>query len=167
MAKKKTICIDFDGVLADYSEGYQGKDIFGDMVPNADIATGVLKKNGWTIIIYTTRPATDALKKWLKDNNISYDYINENPDQPEDSKGCKLMADIYLDDRGMSFSSWNAWTMRDIAEFEPHSAASKKKDQEQREFEACYKEGDIWKRGREKRLKNIGGKLQEVGDVIK
>lgn len=162
MAKKKTICIDFDGVLADYSDGYQGKDIFGDMLPNADIATGVLKKNGWTIIIYTTRPATDALKKWLKDNNISYDYINENPDQPEESKGCKLIADIYLDDRGMSFRNWSQWTLREIAEFEPSSEGSKSKEQERKEFEASYKEGDIWKRGKEKRLKNIGGRLQQA-----
>jgi hypothetical protein len=28
MSKKKTICIDFDGVLHDYSDGYQGKDVF-------------------------------------------------------------------------------------------------------------------------------------------
>ena len=44
MSKKKTICIDFDGVLADYSKGYQGKDVFGDMLPNADIATGEVMK---------------------------------------------------------------------------------------------------------------------------
>jgi len=150
MSKKKTICIDFDGVLADYSKGYQGKDVFGEMLPNADIGTGVLKKNGWTIIIYTTRPATDALKKWLKDNNISYDYINENPDQPEESKGCKLIADIYLDDRGMQFRRWEEWTVREIAEFEPvtESIPDKKKD-----MELAYKEGDIWKRGKEKRIK--------------
>lgn len=150
MSKKKAICIDFDGVLADYSNGYQGKDVFGDMLPNADIATGVLKKNGWTIIVYTTRPATDALKKWLEDNKISYDYINENPDQPEESKGCKLIADIYLDDRGMCFRSWTEWTLREIAEFEP---AGKPKEDEQKRMENAYKEGDIWKRGQEKRIK--------------
>ena len=44
---KKTICIDFDGVIHDYSKGYQGEDVFGQMIPNADVGTSVLKKNGW------------------------------------------------------------------------------------------------------------------------
>ncbi len=143
MAKKKTICIDFDGVLADYSEGFQGHDVFGDMIPGADLGTDVLKKNGWTVIIYTTRPVTDALKKWLDDNKIKYDYINENPDQPEDSKeGCKLIADIYLDDRGIQFrGQWSEWLLRDIAEFRPVSIEKKDK---KKEMEKAYKDGENW-----------------------
>lgn len=150
MAKKKTICIDFDGVLADYSEGYQGEDKFGDMVPNADNGTAILKKKGFTIIIYTTRPANDALKNWLKENNITYDYINENPDQPKSAEGCKLIADIYLDDRGIQFRGNWEWIMRDIAEFTPWS---KPKEDTKKKMEVNYDEGDIWKRGQEKRTK--------------
>lgn len=110
--KQKTIAIDFDGVLADYSKGYQGKDVFGTPIPGADNATKVLKENGWRIIIYTTRPNTDALRKWLKENGITYDYINENPDQPEESKGSMLPVDedeFEISDggfgNGASFSS--------------------------------------------------------------
>ena len=149
MAKKKTICIDFDGVLADYSEGYQGMDIFGEMIPGADLGTQVLKEKGWTIIVYTTRPVTDALKKWLDDNKIKYDHINENPDQPEESKeGCKLIADIYLDDRGLTFrGQWTDWLLREIAEFTP---ASTKKTDKKKEMEKAYKEGESWL----KRVKN-------------
>ena len=142
--KKKTICIDFDGVLADYSNGFQGQDVFGEMIPNADVATGVLKKNGWKIIIYTTRPATDALKNWLKDNGISYDYINENPDQPKGSENAKLIADIYLDDRGITFDgSWDKWLLERIASFTP---AVKTKIDEKRAMEKSYKEGEKWLR---------------------
>ena len=145
MAKKKqTICIDFDGVLADYSKGFQGEDVFGDMIPNADIATETLKKNGWTIIIYTTRPNTEALRDWLKENKITYDYINENPDQPESSAGCKLMADIYLDDRGMTFyGDWNEWTLERIAEFTP---AVKPEKQMEKAMDKAYKEGAKYKK---------------------
>ena len=121
----RTIAIDFDGVLADYSKGFQGKDVFGEMIPGADNATKVLKENDWTIIIYTTRPATDALKKWLKDNHITYDYINENPNQPEDSKGCKLIADVYLDDRAVCFDGEWSWTIRRIADFKPWTPVKK------------------------------------------
>ncbi len=117
--KGRTIAIDFDGVLADYSKGFQGEDVFGEMIPGADNATKVLKENDWTIIVYTTRPASDALKKWLKDNHITYDYINENPNQPEGCKGCKLIADVYLDDRAINFRGEWPWSIRSIADFKP------------------------------------------------
>lgn len=151
MGKKKTICIDFDGVLADYSEGFKGEDKFGEMIPGADVATAVLKEKGWQIIIYTTRPVTDALKKWLDDNKVKFDHINENPDQPKGSEGAKLVADIYLDDRGMCFRGrWDEWVLRDIAEFTPCSV---QKEDKKKQMENAYEEGDIWKRGREKRIK--------------
>lgn len=132
MSKKKTIAIDFDGVLHDYSQGFQGKDVFGDMVHGADTATKVLKENGWTIIVYTTRPATEAMKKWLKDKGISYDYINENPDQPEESKGAKLIADVYLDDRAMQFRGQWKWIVGDIANFKPWCEGNKSELEEMR-----------------------------------
>lgn len=139
--KKKTICIDFDGVLHDYSEGFKGKDVFGDMIPNADKATQLLRKKGWTIIIYTTRPKTAKLEKWLKDKGIAYDYINENPNQPEDSKGGKLIADIYLDDRGMQFrGDWSEWLMEEIASFQPWQ------DRNKNNLERGYKNGVNWLR---------------------
>lgn len=115
--KKKTICIDFDGVIHDYSKGWQGDDVFGSMIPNADLGTKALKKQGFTIIIFTTRPKTDALVKWLKDNKIVYDYINENPSQPKKSSG-KLIADVYLDDRGITFrGTWDEWLIEQIVSF--------------------------------------------------
>lgn len=149
--KKQTICVDFDGVLHDYSQGFQGEDVFGDMLPNADIGMQVLKKMGNTLIIYTTRPASDALKEWLKSNNIPYDYINENPDQPKGSEGCKLIADIYIDDRGIQFyGRWDEWFLRQIGEFEPWQ---KNETDTKKQMEDSYKEGDIWKRGKEKRIR--------------
>ena len=63
--EQKTICIDFDGVIHDYSKGWQGEDVFGQIIPNADTGTATLKKNGWTIIIFTTRKKTEKLEKQL------------------------------------------------------------------------------------------------------
>ena len=149
--KTKTIAIDFDGVLADYSKGYQGKDVFGTPIPGGDNATKVLKENGWRIIIYTTRPATDALKNWLKENNITYDYINENPDQPEDAKGCKLIADVYLDDRSMCFrGNWKC-LVREIASFKPLCKDDKSELEDMR---SQYK--SILKMAKEARCSQIG-----------
>ena len=33
--EQKTICIDFDGVIHDYSKGWQGEDVFGQIIPNS------------------------------------------------------------------------------------------------------------------------------------
>lgn len=148
---KKTICIDFDGVIHDYSNGWQGEDVFGQMIPNADIGTSVLKQNGWTVIIFTTRKKTDKLERWLKEHNIVYDYINENPKQPDYTSG-KIIADVYLDDRGICFRGrWDSWLMREIIDFEPWQIQSKK---EMEQFVSSTKdEISIWDRGREKRIK--------------
>ena len=149
---KKTICIDFDGVIHDYSQGWQGDDVFGNMVANADTATSVLKKQGWTIIIFTTRKKSDKLEKWLKNNNITYDYINENPDQPDNTSG-KIIADVYLDDRGVCFrGTWDEWLIREILDFEPWQ--ERKKQEIERLANFGKTEDSIWERGNEKRINN-------------
>lgn len=146
MSKKRTICIDFDGVIHDYSKGYQGKDVFGDMVPGADTATSVLRDKGWIIIIYTTRPDTKALRDWLKEKGVLFDYINENPSQPKDSVGgSKLIADIYLDDRAVRFNGEWDWVINDIASFIPWGERNKIDDSKDR-MRKQYESGDKYKK---------------------
>jgi phosphoglycolate phosphatase-like HAD superfamily hydrolase len=116
MAHQKTICIDFDGVLHDYSEGYKGLDVFGKQIPGAAEAVQNLKKQGWQIIIFTARPVTDGLKMWLKENDIPFDFINENPSQL-DAASTKPYADIYLDDRGLQFKGNWQESLKEIAEY--------------------------------------------------
>ena len=41
--EKKTICVDFDGVIAQY-DGFKGNDIFGDPIDGVQSAMEVLKK---------------------------------------------------------------------------------------------------------------------------
>ena len=103
----KTICIDFDGVLHDYSKGWQGDDVFDKAVPGASEGLKALKKDGWTIILFTTRQKTQKLVDFLLDNDLEVDYINYNPNQPDNASG-KLIADVYLDDRGICFDG--DWT---------------------------------------------------------
>ena len=141
--EKKTICIDFDGVIHDYSNGFQGEDVFGGMIPNANIGTSVLKEKGWTIIIFTTRKKTEKLKKWLEDNKITYDYINENPEQPERTSG-KVIADVYN-------GRWDQWLIREIADFEPWQKRQQKEMEQLSNFREP--EDSIWDRGCERRIK--------------
>lgn len=151
MKKQKTICIDFDGVLHDYSNGFQGEDVFGNMIGGSDIALSILKKKGWRIIIHTTRPATEAMKKWLKDNKIPYDYINKNPDQPKGCETSKPIADIYLDDRAICFRGRWDFIIGDIASFSPWQL---NKTKEKENLEECYDRATIWEQGGEIRIKH-------------
>lgn len=116
MAHQKTICIDFDGVLHDYSKGYQGLDVFGEPVKEAPHAVQHLKKEGWKIIIFTARPVTQGMRNWLRTNKIPFDFINENPDQM-DKTSPKPYADIYLDDRAVQFNGNWQQSLLDIANY--------------------------------------------------
>ncbi|KAA0888751.1 hypothetical protein [Oryzomonas rubra] len=110
---QNTVCVDFDGVIADYSQGFQGADIFG--APIKDPGTGLtaadvlseLKANGWKVIIFTTRQDTPALRDYLAMAGVPYDEINTNSDQPEGTNPGKPIADAYLDDRAVRFTSWD------------------------------------------------------------
>lgn len=104
--KPKTLAVDFDGVIADYSSGFLGKDVFGQPLPGAAEALRQLYDDGWNIIIFTTRPNTQALRDYLYQHDIPYDAINMNPEQPVDSNHGKPIADVYLDDRAVRFHDW-------------------------------------------------------------
>lgn len=62
-----------------------------------------LKADGWFVIIYTTRADKEEIKKFLADNNVPFDAINENPNQPNNAIGGKPYADVYVDDRSIQF----------------------------------------------------------------
>lgn len=121
----KTVCIDFDGVIHDYSKGWQGVDVFDKPIEGAAKGTMFLKSKGWTIIIFTTRNDTPALREFLDNNHIHYDYINYNPNQPKGSEKGKLIADVYLDDRGVRFNGDWATAVNQIINFVPWQSENK------------------------------------------
>ena len=104
----KSVCIDFDGVIHDYSSGWQGIDVFDKVLSGASEAMHKLHDAGYIIIIHTTRNDIPALRDFLNKNDICFDYINNNPYQPKGSEYGKVKADVYLDDRGVCFTGdWN------------------------------------------------------------
>lgn len=108
MKRPKTVCIDFDGVIHDYRKGWRGIDVFDRVLPGASEATHRLRDAGYVIIIHTTRNDSPALQTFLDENQIAYDHINHNPFQPVGSDKGKIIADVYLDDRGICFTGdWN------------------------------------------------------------
>lgn len=115
---RKTVCIDLDGTLVHYEE-WQGEEHFGEVLPGASTATKALRKNGWFIIIYTTRSNNTILSKFLSENQIEFDTINENPYQPSNAIGGKPIADVYVDDRALCFKGDWEQTESEILKFKP------------------------------------------------
>lgn len=100
-----TLAVDLDGTLADTPAHAGAMDL--DLVhprPGAIEAMTHFHKLGWRIIIWTCRDDIKGIEKWLKQHNIPWDFINENPDQPTDSP--KIIADYYLDDRSIRPDDW-------------------------------------------------------------
>jgi hypothetical protein len=106
--KQRTLCVDFDGVISDYSKGYQGIGVFGAPISGADTALHKLRLEGWKIIIFTTRGEISELARYLHVHNIPFDEINKNSSNPPGSNIGKPIADAYLDDRAIRFTG--DWT---------------------------------------------------------
>ncbi len=101
---KKTICVDMDGVLADYSKGWQGIDIIGDPIPGAVEFTRELSKVA-DVVIFTCRCTEEMqgrngakahllrniVRAWLDTHGFVYADIYVGQGKP--------IASAYVDDR--------------------------------------------------------------------
>jgi hypothetical protein len=95
-----TIAVDLDGTIAEKEEPFSNKSI-GKPRERAVFWVRLFHQAGARIIIFTVRGNNKLVKEWLEEHEIPFSYINENPDQPEDSSG-KIIADAYWDDRGFN-----------------------------------------------------------------
>jgi adenylylsulfate kinase len=97
---RRTIAVDFDGVIAEY-DGYQGPGVLGAARSDVREALGLLRAEGWKIVIHTTR-GHDEIGEYLRRNEIPHDEINLNSDYR--TPGVKPVADVYWDDRAVCYS---------------------------------------------------------------
>ncbi len=97
---RRTIAVDFDGVIAEY-DGWKGRSVLGP--PRKDVIETLheLYAEGWKIIIHTTRGEKEV-GPYLIQHGIPHHEINRNSDYR--TLGAKPVADVYWDDRAFCYS---------------------------------------------------------------
>lgn len=107
---KKTVCLDFDGVVHSYKSGWKGVDIIPDPIVDGAIAFMLtMLAAGWRVAIHSTRShqpeGMRAMANWLRRESGNAWY--ESPGGPgiEDIVFVeeKPPAILYIDDRGFHF----------------------------------------------------------------
>ena len=97
--KRKTIAIDFDGVIHKYSKGFKGLDnAYDEPVPGTVEALEKLNSLGFDLKIMSSRPAP-VITKWLEKHGMTK-LISEVSNH-------KFPATVYVDDRGFKFNNWD------------------------------------------------------------
>jgi len=99
------IAIDFDGVIHEYSKGWNGGEIYDPPVVGAKEALEALKAKGHTLYLFTTRTNTMFRKKDEPDQKVMIEEWMKRHEIPFDKIWTfgKPMADIFIDDRALSF----------------------------------------------------------------
>jgi len=110
--RPKVVAIDLDGTILKYS-GWKGQKHFESPLPGVKEALLELKRRGYIIVVWTTRKNVRDIARYLRNHGIPFDYINENPYQPPDGSN-KIYADVYVDDRAVSFTGNWQETLQEI-----------------------------------------------------
>lgn len=112
-ASKRTIAVDFDGVIHQYSKGFMDGSIYDLPVEGARDAMKSMVDKGYRVVIFTTRlnpdfdrtgiethAMRDSIKTWLKKYGflvqVHYHELTNN----------KPPAIAYIDDKGIRFDNW-------------------------------------------------------------
>ena len=70
--QKKTIAIDFDGVIHSYSLGWQNGSIYDLPVFGSQTSIKKLRNKGYRIVIFTAREELENVEEWLQNNHIEF-----------------------------------------------------------------------------------------------
>ena len=100
---KKTIAVDFDGVIHKYSKGWEDGSIYDEPIEGAIEALIELNRKGYDVVVFSTREPEPMQKWFFKWYNELYPnceifqikFTNKKPP-----------AIAYIDDRGIRFTNW-------------------------------------------------------------
>lgn len=105
-----TVAVDLHKTLMD--TGPTGDDYeHGEPIDGAREAMQAFRDEGYQIIVWTVWDNLDAVRAWLDEHEMEYDFVNRNPtgnNVKRDPEGwcIKVDADAYVDDRGIHFTDW-------------------------------------------------------------
>jgi hypothetical protein len=96
--KRRTVCLDFDGVVHSYLTGWQGETAIPDPpIHRVDLAIKRLRKD-FRVVIFSARCRSEegvrAISDWLKKHAIEVDEVCRD----------KPAAHVYVDDRAVRFT---------------------------------------------------------------
>jgi len=109
---KKTIAIDFDGVVHKYSKGWLNGQIYDEPVEGSLEAIITLLEKDYKVSVSTTREDTIAVKNWIVKKANECKELQNKPyrfwfDRDEfEVTNKKPPAIAYIDDRGIRFTNW-------------------------------------------------------------
>jgi 5'(3')-deoxyribonucleotidase len=109
---KKTIAIDFDGVIHKYSKGWQDGKIYDEPVEGALEAIITLLERDYKVSVFTTREDIVKVKTWIIEKSHKCKELQSKPylfwfDRDEfNVTNQKPIAIVYIDDRGIRFTNW-------------------------------------------------------------
>lgn len=112
-SRPKVVAVDLDGTILHDEFPEKGKPVDG-MRKQLE----ALHELGWKIVIWTVRDENESVAAHLRKYDIPFDYINENPHGPPKTSR-KIYADVYLDDRAITFNGDSAGLAQKIAQFKP------------------------------------------------
>lgn len=113
---RKTLCIDFDGVIHSYISGWKGPSTIVDLpVPGAlDWLDALIVSQQYEVCIYSSRSkdpgGVDAMKAWFEENEFSTDNLSFPTEKPA--------AWLTIDDRAICFRGTFP-SMLEIEHFKP------------------------------------------------
>lgn len=113
---KPIICVDFDGVIHSYDNGWQGGKIYGHVVPGFFEWVEKVSPQ-FELVIYSsrskTKEGTAAMETWLDVECETWENANDREMQistPIKFAHEKPMAWLTIDDRAIQFrGDWSAW----------------------------------------------------------
>ena len=93
---KKTIAVDFDGVVHKYSKAYYDGTIYDEPIEGVRDALRLLRKKGFNVVIFTARNNLVEVWSWLEKHKIEVDDVTS----------MKPKAIAYINDRAIRFTNW-------------------------------------------------------------
>jgi hypothetical protein len=102
---KKTIAVDFDGVIHQYSKGWHDGTCYDKPIEGSFEALIELDRRGYNVVVFSTREP-EQMKEWFFKWAYKIESIEGEEAPNIEFTNKKPPAIAYIDDRGIRFTNW-------------------------------------------------------------